>query len=74
LRLRISPAEALVYVDGALAGTVDDFNGLTNHLELAAGEHTIEVRAAGYDTLVLTVDVEEGKTITQRGELERLVR
>ena len=72
LRLRASPDHARVYVDGALAGTVDDFNGLTNHLELQQGVHQIELRADGYEVYTVEVEVEAGKTRTARASLERL--
>lgn len=71
LRLRVSPREAKVYVDGALAGVVDEFDGLTNHLRLPAGQHQIELRAEGYQTLALEVTVQDGKTRTERASLKR---
>lgn len=71
IRLRVSPDTARVYIDGALVGTVDDFNGLTDHLELVAGVHTIEIRADGYETYVGEVNVEGGKTLTERLTLTR---
>ncbi len=71
LRLRIKPAGAKVYLDGTLMGTVDQFNGLTTHLAATAGSHELAFRADGYATLTMTVTVEEGKTITERGSLKR---
>jgi hypothetical protein len=72
LRLRVSPDTARVYVDGALAGTVDDFNGLSDHLELEQGIHQIEIRADGYEVYQTEVEVEAGKTRTARASLKRL--
>ena len=72
LRLRASPEHARVYVDGALAGTVDDFNGFSNHLELEQGVHHIELRADGYEVYSTEVDVEAGKTLTERASLKQL--
>jgi hypothetical protein len=72
IRLRVDPAEARVYVDGALVGLVDEFDGLANHLELDPGAHQIELRAAGYEPYVTEVSVREGKTITTRAHLKKL--
>lgn len=69
LRLKVTPREAKVYVDGALAGSVDEFDGLTNHLRLPAGRYQIEFRADGYETRLMEVVVEEGKTRTERTRL-----
>jgi hypothetical protein len=72
LRIRADPKSARVYVDGALAGTVDDFDGLTSHLPLAQGVHQIEIRADGYETYSAEVTIEAGKTRTERARLERV--
>ncbi len=72
LRLRVDPKEAKVYVDGALAGVVDDFDGLTNHLDLPAGRHQLELRADGYQPYSTQVEVEAGHTRTERAHLKKL--
>jgi hypothetical protein len=71
IRLRANPEFAQVFVDGALVGVVDDFNGLTNHLELEGGTHTIELRADGYETYVREINVKVGKTVTERINLKK---
>jgi hypothetical protein len=71
LRLRVNPSHARVYVDGALAGVASEFGGLSNHLELPAGMHEIELRAEGYATFRTQVDVRTGRTQTERVKLER---
>ncbi|MFI5177817.1 MAG: PEGA domain-containing protein [Vicinamibacterales bacterium] len=71
IRLRVSPETAKVYIDGALMGTVEDFNGLGRHLDLPAGQHQIELRADGYDTYTGTVEVLVGKTMTERVSLNK---
>jgi hypothetical protein len=48
LKLRITPKDAEVYVDGYFAGTVDDFDGVFQHLRLVPGQHEIVVYLAGY--------------------------
>jgi PEGA domain len=71
LRLRVSPRDAKVYVGGALAGVVDEFDGLTNHLRLPAGRHQLEFRADGYESLTMDVTIDDGKTRTERASLKR---
>lgn len=71
VRLRVNPKEAKVYVDGALVGVVDEFDGLSHHLDLQPGRHEIEVRADGYQPLTLDVQVQEGRTTTARGSLKK---
>lgn len=71
LRLRVSPASAKVYVDGALVGVVSDFSGLSNHLKLTMAEHLVEIKADGYETLVPKFDLTAGRTTTVRGTLKK---
>lgn len=71
VRLRVSPASAKVYVDGALVGTVDDFDGLSDHLKLTLDEHVLEIKADGYETFVPKLDLTAGKTTTIRGALKK---
>lgn len=69
LRLRVSPKTAKVYVDGALVGIVDEFDGLGGHLGLPAGRHQVEFRADGYVSRTIDVVIEKGKTRTERVSL-----
>jgi hypothetical protein len=71
LRLRMDPATAQVYVDGVLHGSVDDFSGLTKHLQLDAGSHLLEVKADGYETYSSQISVTAGKTVTYRASLKK---
>lgn len=50
VRTRVKPVDTLVYVNGYYAGLVDDFDGFFQRLYLPSGEHTIELRLAGYQT------------------------
>jgi hypothetical protein len=70
LRVKASPNTAKVYVDGTLMGVVDDFDGLTNHLELEPGMHRLELRAEGYETVSKDVTVTT-KTTTVRFSLKK---
>jgi hypothetical protein len=71
IRLRVNPSSAQVYVDGALAGTVDEFNGLNEHLDLEAGTHELELRAAGFQTYQKQINVSVGKTMTERVTMKK---
>jgi hypothetical protein len=71
VRLRVNPSNAKVYIDGALVGVVDDFDGLTNHLELDPGKHQLELRAPGYQSFVTDISVSNGKTVTTRAKLKK---
>ena len=51
-------------------GTVDDFDGTFQKMELEAGAHRVEIRAIGFQTISFDVRVEPNDTITYRGELQ----
>ena len=72
IRLKASPDIAMVYVDGAVAGRVSEFDGLTNHLKLSAGALAIEFRAEGYETYRSEITVAAGKTLTERVTLKKI--
>ncbi|HUF46564.1 MAG TPA: PEGA domain-containing protein [Vicinamibacterales bacterium] len=72
IRLKASPKTAMVYIDGALVGTVDDFDGLSDHLKLDAGTYELELRATGYETYTGELVVEPGKTLTERVSLKKI--
>ena len=67
----ITPSTAEVFVDGSFVGTVGEFTPTTQPLGMAAGRHHIEIRAAGYRTMALDVDIVAGQVIPYRGELQR---
>jgi PEGA domain-containing protein len=71
IRLKANVKEAKVYIDGALYGTVDEFDGLGGHLELDGGRHTLELRADGYANYIAEIMVEPGKTLTHRASLKK---
>jgi hypothetical protein len=71
IRLKADPKTARVYIDGALVGVVDDFDGLRDHLEIEVGTHELELRADGFETWVGQVTVEAGKTRTERISLKK---
>jgi hypothetical protein len=70
LQLDVEPRRAQVFVDGAYAGTVDDFKGYFQHLTLPAGLHRLEVLTDGYLPLLLDVTIVPHRTITVRQPLQ----
>jgi hypothetical protein len=69
LRLDVEPGggDQQVYVDSYYVGTPADFNG---ELDLEVGPHTVEIRAPGYETLQVSVNIAPGRAITYRGTLK----
>lgn len=51
LRVQVTPRDAEVYIDGYLAGTVDDFDGVFQRLRVPLGEHEISIYREGFRTL-----------------------
>jgi hypothetical protein len=48
VRIQVVPREAEVYVDGAFAGLVDDFDGIFQRLQVVPGGHEIVLYLDGY--------------------------
>jgi hypothetical protein len=70
VRLELQPGvDPQIYVDGYYVGTLDDVRG---EIILEAGLHNIELRADGYETLELNVQVPPDRPITYRGVLKSL--
>ena len=72
VRLQVSPREAEVFVDGYFAGTVDDFDGTFQRLNIEAGEHEIQVYMAGYRTFSTRFYLQPGKTFSIKQTLQPL--
>lgn len=67
LRVVVEPrVEQQVYVDGYYIG---DFDAAREGFQIAAGAHSLEVRADGYDTLEVPIQLEAGRPIAFRGQL-----
>jgi hypothetical protein len=71
LKLKVKPSDAQVFVDGYFAGEVDQFNGPFQRLPLSAGQHKIEIRAPGYEPLIVDINIEAFQTTTYTGELKK---
>jgi hypothetical protein len=63
IRIQGAPRNAEVYVDGAYAGIVDDYDGVFQRLDLEPGSHEIEIRTQGRP-LTYDVNVTPGQTVT----------
>jgi hypothetical protein len=69
LRLQVRPRDAQVFVDGAYAGTVDEFDGTFQALRLEGGEYQVEIVAPGYEPLDFDVRITPGEKTTYKGDL-----
>ena len=72
IKLKVTPRDAEVFVDGYYAGTVDDFDGVFQALKLDSGGYKIEIRKPGFETLHFDVRVQPDRTITYRGEMKAI--
>lgn len=72
LKIKVEPNDAEVYVDGYYMGVVDDFDGAFQKMELEAGAHHVEIKAAGYQTLAFDVRIESNQTVTYRGTMQAI--
>jgi len=72
IRLQVSPRQAEVFVDGYFAGTVDDFDGVWQRLNIEAGEHEIQVYLAGYRPFSQRFYLQPGKSFNIKHTLEPL--
>ena len=72
VRLQVSPREAEVFVDGYFAGTVDDFDGVFQRLNIAPGEHEVQVYLDGHRSFSQRFYLQPGKSFTIRHTMEPL--
>jgi hypothetical protein len=70
VRLELKPdVDTQIYVDGYYIGTLDD---VASEVTLDAGPHHVELRADGYESLEVDVQVSADRPITYRGTLQLL--
>lgn len=70
VRIDVTPTDAEVYVDRYYAGVVDEYDGIFQRLVLRPGAHLLEIRKAGYRTLVAELNLYPGESITYRRVME----
>ena len=71
-RLDVTPRDSRIYVDGYYVGTVDNFKGKSQRLNLPPGPHHVTLQADGYEPLELDIAIQERQTTTYSGSLTRL--
>jgi len=73
VRIEASPKDSRdqirVYVDEALAGVVDDFDGVLQRLHLAPGSYLIEIKLDGYRPFRETIMISPRSSFHIRGEM-----
>jgi hypothetical protein len=62
LRLQVTPRETEVFVDGYFAGIVDNFDGTFQSLDLAPGEHQVQLYLPGHRPVQQQLYLQPGKT------------
>ena len=72
LKVNVEPKTAEVYVDGYLAGVVDQFDGMFQSLSVEPGEHEVTVYQPGYRSIVQRLYLSAGSTLRIKGVLEKL--
>jgi PEGA domain-containing protein len=72
VRLQVSPRQSEVFVDGYFAGTVDDFDGVFQRLNIESGEHEVQVYLAGYRTFTQRFYLQPGKSFNIKHTMEPL--
>jgi hypothetical protein len=72
LRLQVSPRETEVFIDGYFAGTVDDFDGVFQRLNVEPGDHDIELYLPGHRSVQQKLYLQPGKTAHVRLAMQPL--
>lgn len=72
LKLKVTPKDAEVYVDGYYMGRVDQYNGAFQRLDLPVGVHRVELRAKNYNNVSFEVKIEPRDIQTYHGTMQSL--
>jgi hypothetical protein len=72
VRLQVKPKEAEVYADGYFVGSVDDFDGIFQRLDLPVGEHEIVLYLTGYKTVRQRLQLKRGESSGIRYDMIKL--
>jgi len=71
ISFEVTPNTASVFVDGTYVGIAGTFGATMRPLGLTEGHHHIEIRADGYRTMTIEVDVTAGQVVPYQGALQR---
>lgn len=72
VRIDLPQRGAQVSVGGYFVGTVDDFDGAFQQLNLEPGAHRIEIQAPEFEPIAFEIKLEPGQTITYRASMRPL--
>jgi hypothetical protein len=72
IRIQVQPKSAEVYVDGHLAGIVDQFDGMFQNLVVEPGSHEIIVYQEGCKSIVQRLYLSVGSSYKIKGTMEKL--
>lgn len=61
VRIHVEPNNAAVYLDGAFAGTANDFGGIGRSMLAPPGKHNLKISLPGYQDYVVPLDLEAGQ-------------
>lgn len=68
----VSPEHALVFLDGKIIGTADDFDGFPDYLYLRPpGRYELEFRLQGYESVTIAIDAAENHYVPIKAKLQR---
>jgi hypothetical protein len=71
-RIQVQPRHAEVFIDGYFVGTVDDFDGWAQRLNVEPGEHELAIYLKGYRTFRQNVLFRPGATLRIEHALQPL--
>lgn len=72
LKVDVKPSQAEVYVDGHLAGIVDQFDGMFQSLPIESGGHEITIWLGGFRSIRQQIYLSPGSTYRIKGAMEPL--
>ena len=72
LKVGVEPKTAEVFVDGYLAGIVDQFDGMFQSLSVEPGEHEVTIYQEGFKSIRQRLYLSAGSTMRVKGALEKL--
>jgi hypothetical protein len=71
IKLRVEPSTASVYLDGSFLATARELGKMVAPLVVPAGQHVVEVRAAGFASRSVVINVVAGERVELEVALQR---